>query len=120
MSLDPTLTLRLSLSGMVGLPDAHTCHTVYARCLPPRPSLATTRVPRSTRRSWQALDLPVLQAHHDAREVFATQDELGDDFGVVHGPAAVCQPGEYVRQANAGDDVYLCEYEYDTAFRVRC
>ena len=60
-----------------------------------------------------------MQPHHDAREVFSTQDELSEDFDVVHGPAAVCQPGEYMRMADAGDDVYLCEYEYDTAFRVR-
>ena len=66
---------------------------------------------------YSASSLPPAQAHHGPREVFATIDETSDDFGVVHGPAAVCEPGEYA--AGAAGDTYLCEYEYDTAFRVR-
>ena len=57
--------------------------------------------------------------HHIAREVFATQDELSEDFGVVHGPATVCSPAEWPEHEHAGDDVYLCDYEYDSLCWVR-
>ena len=60
------------------------------------------------------------QAHHDAREVFATQDELSEDFDVVYGPATVCGPADWAAKAQEGDDVYLCEYEYYSLCWVRC
>ena len=46
--------------------------------------------------------------------MFATQDELSEDFGVVHGPATVCSPGDWAEHEADGDDVYLCDYEYDS------
>lgn len=33
-------------------------------------------------------------------------------------PAQVVNPREFSAMESAGDDVFLCEYEYDTAFRM--
>ena len=58
-----------------------------------------------------------LQKHHAAREVFLTEMVDNNDIGCLWKPVQVCLPAEFEKAA--GDDVYLCEYEYDTQFQVK-
>ena len=58
-----------------------------------------------------------MQNHHAAREVFLT--EMVDNNGVesLWRPAEVCLPDACEKAL--GDDVFICEYEYDTVWQVR-
>ena len=59
------------------------------------------------------------QAHHGARAVFLTQ-QIDDNLAeCLLRPAHVCAPGEFARASQGDDDVFLCEYEYDTMWQVR-
>ena len=57
-----------------------------------------------------------LQKHHAAREVFLTQMVDNNDVESLWKPVQVCLPHQFAQAE--GDDVYLCEYEYDTQFQA--
>ena len=57
-----------------------------------------------------------MQKHHAAREVFLTQMVDNNDVESLWRPAQVCLP-DAVEKA-VGDDVFICEYEYDTVWQV--
>ena len=57
-----------------------------------------------------------LQNHHAAREVFLTQMVDNNDVESLWRPAQVCLPDAFEKAL--GDDVFLCEYEYDNVFQV--
>lgn len=63
------------------------------------------------------LSVPV-QKHHAAREVFLTQMVDNNDVESLWRPAQVCLPDTFDR--TTGDDVFICEYEYDTVWQVCC
>lgn len=59
-----------------------------------------------------------LQAHHNARELMLTQVVDGDLEGdTLLRPCAVVA-SEAELAAAAGDDVFLCDHQYDTAWDV--
>lgn len=58
-----------------------------------------------------------LQKHHTAREVFLTQGVDNNSVESLWRHAQVCLP-DAVEEA-LGDDVFSCEYEYDTVWQVR-
>lgn len=57
-----------------------------------------------------------MQKHHAAREVFLTQLVDNNDVEVLWRPAQVCLPDACEKAL--GDDVFICEYEYDTVWQV--
>ncbi|KAK9805893.1 hypothetical protein WJX73_002145 [Symbiochloris irregularis] len=57
------------------------------------------------------------QKHHAAREVFLTQDLDENEAASLLRPATVCDPATFAELADAGDDVFLYEYEYDTVWK---
>ena len=59
-----------------------------------------------------------MQKHHAAREVFLTQMVDNNDVESLWRPAQVCLPDTFDR--TTGDDVFICEYEYDTVWQVCC
>lgn len=61
------------------------------------------------------------QAHHAAREVFLTQLRTEEEVGVLllYTGVHVLPPRDFFRGGDTlGGDVFLCEYEYDTAWQV--
>ena len=59
-----------------------------------------------------------LQGHHAAREVFLSQDTDENEAACLLRTACVCDPASFAANADAGDDVFLFEYEYDTIWKV--
>jgi hypothetical protein len=62
-----------------------------------------------------------LQRHHLAREVFLTQLRDADSIDAVLRYAHVLGPREFAAGAACsalGEDVFVCEYEYDSAWQV--
>lgn len=57
-----------------------------------------------------------MQKHHAAREVFLTQQVDNNGVESLWRPVQVCLP-DAIEQA-VGDDVFMCEYEYDTVWQV--
>lgn len=57
-----------------------------------------------------------MQKHHAAREVFLTQQVDNNDVESLWRPAQVCLPD--AAEKTLGDDVFICEYEYDTVWQV--
>ena len=57
------------------------------------------------------------QAHHSARELFLTQQvDAGLEGETLQRLCTVCAPADF---ANApGDDVFVCDHSYDTAWDV--
>ncbi|KAL0033288.1 hypothetical protein WJX77_001908 [Trebouxia sp. C0004] len=55
------------------------------------------------------------QKHHAAREVFLTQMVDNNDVESLWRLAQVCLPDAFAQAT--GDDVYICEYEYDTVWQ---
>ena len=58
-----------------------------------------------------------MQKRHAAREVFLTQQVDNNGVESLWKPAHVCLPDACEKAL--GDDVFVCEYEYDTVFQVR-
>ena len=58
-----------------------------------------------------------MQKRHAAREVFLTQQVDNNGVESLWKPAQVCLPDACEKAL--GDDVFVCEYEYDTVFQVR-
>lgn len=62
-----------------------------------------------------------LQAHHLAREVFLTQQRDTNSMESVLRAAHVLQPRDFAAGAACsalGEDVFVCEYAYDSAWQV--
>lgn len=57
-----------------------------------------------------------MQKHHAAREVFLTQQVDNNDVESLWRPAQVVLPD--AAEKALGDDVFICEYEYDTVWQV--
>lgn len=57
-----------------------------------------------------------MQKHHAAREVFLTQMVDNNDVESLWKPAQVCLLDACDKAE--GDDVFICEYEYDTVWQV--
>lgn len=57
-----------------------------------------------------------MQSHHAAREVFLTQQVDNNGVESLWRPAQVCLPDACEKAP--GDDVFICEYEYDTVWQV--
>ena len=57
-----------------------------------------------------------MQKHHAAREVFLTQMVDNNDVESLWRHAQVCLPDAF--ETAVGDDVFICEYEYDTVWQV--
>ena len=65
-----------------------------------------------------------MQKHHGAREIFLTQQSDANCAISLLRKCKVCPPDEY-EDCNAGteeveaNNVYLCEYQYDTVWQAR-
>ena len=59
------------------------------------------------------------QHHHAAREVFLTQLRDVEGMEVVLRRAHALLPAEFRRSSALGEDVFMCEYEYDMTWQVR-
>ena len=66
--------------------------------------------------TWAAHIAGFMQNHHTAREVFLTQQVDNNGVESLWRPAQVCL-SDAVEKA-LGDDVFMCEYEYDTVWQV--
>lgn len=63
---------------------------------------------------------PTPQAHHAAREVFLTHTRDVNDAATLLRHAHVLPAGEFWgAPPELGDDVFLCDYEYDEAWQAR-
>jgi len=63
---------------------------------------------------------PSPQKHNAAREVFLTQQRDQVEVASLEKAAHVLPPEDFYRGSDAlGDNVFLCEYEYDTVWEVR-
>jgi hypothetical protein len=63
-----------------------------------------------------------LQRHHLAREVFLSQQRDSDTMDAILRRAHVLSPRDFGSGAacsGLGEDVFVCEYLYDSAWRVR-
>jgi hypothetical protein len=58
-----------------------------------------------------------VQKHHNAREVFLTQQVDENDITTLLRPIEVLMPTNFASSDNP--DAFLCEYEYDTQWQVR-
>ena len=68
------------------------------------------------------LPCPLSQRHHLAREVFLSQQRDGDTMDAILRRAHVLSPRDFGSGAacsGLGEDVFVCEYLYDSAWRVR-
>ena len=59
-----------------------------------------------------------MQKHHGAREVFLTQQVDNNEMELLLRVARVCSPAR-IQDFDTENDVFVCEYEYDTAWQVR-
>ena len=57
------------------------------------------------------------QPHHGRREVFLSNHFDENDASVIIKEATVLSPAQFRAATDAGDDVYLCEYDYDAGWR---
>ncbi|KAL4557247.1 hypothetical protein LXL04_035420 [Taraxacum kok-saghyz] len=53
------------------------------------------------------------QPHNLKRELYRTNDFADNEMETVLRHCYVMPPNEYAKASNEGDDVFLCEYEYD-------
>nr|GEW56204.1 origin of replication complex subunit 1A-like [Tanacetum cinerariifolium] len=56
------------------------------------------------------------QPHNSKRELYRTNDFADNEMETVLRDCYVMTPNEYVKTVNEGDDVFLCEYEYDVKY----
>ncbi|GJU53727.1 origin of replication complex subunit 1A-like protein [Tanacetum coccineum] len=56
------------------------------------------------------------QPHNLKRELYRTNDFADNEMETVLRHCYVMTPNEYAKAVNEGDDVFLCEYEYDVKY----
>nr|XP_043634441.1 origin of replication complex subunit 1A-like [Erigeron canadensis] len=56
------------------------------------------------------------QPHNLRRELYRTNDFADNEMETVLRHCYVMTPNEYAKAGNEGDDVFLCEYEYDVKY----
>ncbi|PWA82590.1 origin of replication complex 1B [Artemisia annua] len=56
------------------------------------------------------------QPHNLKRELYRTNDIADNEMETVLRHCYVMTPNEYAKAVNEGDDVFLCEYEYDVKY----